>query len=247
METRCKTGYQRPIRRFTLIELLVVIAIIAILAAMLLPTLNRSREVANKIGCVSNQKQLGIGSAMYQTDFGEYLAPQVNNNIPSLHLYTALRHWDYYFGRYYMKYNVDQWGYPQIGSWKALMCTKDVILRNTTNRYPNRSYAVVYGLLGDNNGNGVRSTASYIKPSKTMFLGEDDLSTGKFKQAYVGGSSSNGEVVFWDTTTIGRPHLGTANFLMVDGHVINRKSWVVGTFAWVGSPGYFPYVAIFND
>ena len=58
---------------FTLIELLVVISIIALLVAMLLPTLASVRESAKSTVCLSNLRQLSIVSVLYHSDYDDWI------------------------------------------------------------------------------------------------------------------------------------------------------------------------------
>jgi prepilin-type N-terminal cleavage/methylation domain-containing protein len=76
---RSPTRRQR--RAFTLIELMVVIAIIIILAAMLLPSLSRAKDQANRVTCINNLKQLVYATHMYADDNEDQLPPRrVNPN-----------------------------------------------------------------------------------------------------------------------------------------------------------------------
>jgi prepilin-type N-terminal cleavage/methylation domain-containing protein/prepilin-type processing-associated H-X9-DG protein len=74
---------QQHITAFTLIELLVVISIIALLIAMLAPSLGSAREATRNVECLSNLKQWGITIANYLADHNDFLPGEQNRSNPA--------------------------------------------------------------------------------------------------------------------------------------------------------------------
>lgn len=228
---------------FTLIELLVVIAIIAILAAMLLPALSKSKTKAQGIQCMNHHRQLCLAWRMYSEDNRDrllYASPD-SRNTPSIVAATWVTgemnfnpgnasNWDPAVD--IMK--SPMWPYcgKNLGIWKCPSDRSYVALKTGENKPRVRSMSMNFYLGGWGGENIDESFRLYYKQSDLLNPGpvkmfvfldmrEDSIDIGNFATRMKGYPDKPTNYGFYDLP--GFYHNYSCSFSMADGHSEIRR------------------------
>ena len=176
---------------FTLIELLVAIAIIGLLAALLLSSLSKAKERAHRIKCISNLRQIVLGSFAYVQENDDRYPAQPADGVPVLagggdgrNFYDLLM--------------------PQVKNPAVWICPG-------TRELPGKLMSYhMNGLIVTTNG---LKASSIVAPSRTLLIGESGGT--RWDQAYLRPDQIG--AYLYDRPQL--THNGGGNVAFADGHV----------------------------
>ncbi len=225
-------------RFFTLIELLVVIAMIAILAAMILPALNKAREKGRAIRCMSQLKQIVTGELAYCNDNDDEIVPvrmysSIAKNDRASWIFLS---WTYITGQPTMPAYLTS-GQIAMSTTRAkatvLACPSSNRLKQLNSEYMT-SQRFSYGINGVPGVDDFKPKLSRIKnPSGKFFISDSSGSmylytpyTGTYHPMIRHGAgglddtnlTSDSGAIYWQA---GRA--GIANTAFFDGHVLGCR------------------------
>ncbi len=158
---------------FTIVELLVVVSIISVLAALLLPALEKAQESARRAFCASNLKQLGVGLQLYVADSGgDFFPTPITLNNCTFQVFSGYSGTNFAgLGHLltYMDASVDVYyclgtEWPS-GSWGGLSGSRKNFRNRTVNTSAISNYA--FGLIPIMNGKLANNGPTY--PAGTSF------------------------------------------------------------------------------
>ena len=214
-------------RFFTLIELLVVIAIIAILAAMLLPALNKARMTAQKSACQNNLKSMGSAVAMYTADHEDTL-PGLNGTVTFGMAWWKARIAPYLGIGIKLTDDGTEWKKElSHGIFRCPIWRPEMALVGSSHLPEDHNYGggYGYGYYGDDRATGYQHGSRKVifwkkittvgKPSETLIISDSSDGLASAESAHTAIYVPNA------TNVAGEPdrHDRAFNVLWVDGHV----------------------------
>jgi prepilin-type N-terminal cleavage/methylation domain-containing protein/prepilin-type processing-associated H-X9-DG protein len=224
-----KIKKSRKTNAFTLVELLVVISIIALLLAILIPSLSKAREQGRRVVCLSNTKQISLALILYTEDnSGALVLPRImkdgvrdEDNVKKWG-YWVFPPQDKYGNTLTSKFTIEdekrgiQKGhmFSYLKNLEVYHCPSDK--REATLKLGFRTYSITNPMNGYKSaawGDVVNRYNQIIRPSERIWLVEEPDTRG-----YNNGSwAVNPRATYW-IDPLAAWHNGNCDFSYADGH-----------------------------